>query len=72
MMFGEDLLRRLSESPDVKERGRSEVVREAVEAFLKQREKEQIAERYRRAYSDTSGLEVDLADWAAEGQWLDE
>lgn len=69
VLFDEELLRRLSESADVRERGRSEVVRRAVRLYLHQREREEIAERYRRAYSDTDALDEELAGWTEEGEW---
>ena len=71
-MFDEDLLRRLAESEEVKERGRSEVVRRAVDDYLRRRERDSITERYRKAYSSTNELEDELNGWAAEGVWPDE
>lgn len=70
VLFDEELLRRLSESPEVKENGRSEIVRRAVHAYLRQRERERISEQYRKAYSDPTDLDQELADWAEEGEWL--
>jgi len=47
-MFDDDLLRRLSESDEVRDRGRSEVVRRAVDLYLAHRERERIERQYRR------------------------
>lgn len=69
VIFDDELLRRLSESDEVRERGRSEVVRRAVDRYLRQREAEQIEEQYRRAYGDTGALEADLSGWDEEGVW---
>lgn len=72
VMFDEELLRRLAESDEVRERGRSEVVRRAVDDYLRRREREDVARRYRNAYSDTRSLEEELAGWTDEGVWPDE
>lgn len=69
VMFDEGLLRRLSDSPETKKSGRSAVVRRAVEHYLQERERERIAEAYRKAYADTSELDQELEDWPAEGTW---
>jgi len=69
VMFDEDTLRRLSESEEVKERGRSEVVRRAVDRYLRQREQETIARKYAQAYSSTAALEDELDGWTEEGAW---
>ncbi|MFP4430679.1 MAG: CopG family transcriptional regulator [Spirochaetota bacterium] len=69
VIFDDELLRRLSESDEVRERGRSEVVRRAVDRYLRQREAEQIEEQYRRAYGGKRALENDLAGWDEEGVW---
>lgn len=68
-MLDDDLLRRLSESDEVRDRGRSEVVRRAVDLYLTQRERERIAEQYRSAYSQTNALEDELDGWTGEAEW---
>ena len=72
VMFDEDLLRRLAENEEVRERGRSEVVRRAVYDYLQRREREDITRRYRKAYSSTDELDGDLDGWTEEGVWPDE
>lgn len=72
VMFDEDLLRRLAESEEVRERGRSEVVRRAVEDYLRRRERDAVAEQYRTAYSTTHALDEELDGWSDEGVWPDE
>lgn len=69
VMFDEQLLRLLADSPDVKQNGRSAVVRRAVQLYLRQRERERIAQEYRNAYSDTADLDQELGGWAGEGEW---
>lgn len=69
VMFDEALLRRLAQSPEVKERGRSEVVRRAVDAYLRMRDRERIADQYRRAYASTAQVEQELSGWTDEGVW---
>lgn len=72
VMFDEELLKRLAESDEVRQRGRSEVVRRAVDDYLRRREQEDIANRYRDAYSDTRSLGEELEGWTDEGVWPDE
>lgn len=72
VMLDEDLLRRLAASEEVRERGRSEVVRRAVDDYLRRREREDITNRYRKAYSSTDDLEGELDGWTEEGVWPDE
>lgn len=68
-MMDEDLLRRLSESNEVRELGRSAVVRRAIEAYLRREEAERIAGQYQRAYASTDGVDKELAGWSDEGEW---
>ncbi len=69
IMFDEDTLRRLAESDEVKERGRSEIVRRAVDHYLRRREQETIARTYQNAYAATNQLEDELDGWPEEGEW---
>lgn len=68
-MLDEELLRRLSASPEVKEVGRSEVVRRALDAYLRAQRREEISRQYREAYAKTDRLNGELDGWAAEGSW---
>lgn len=72
VMFDEALLRRLANNDEVKERGRSEVVRRAVDEYLRKTERQNIAARYREAYADTRLLNAELDGWSDEGVWPDE
>ena len=67
--FDEALLERLDRHPAVRERGRSAVLREAAVEYLKRREAEEIAQRYRAGYRDTTALDEELGGWSDEGAW---
>ena len=72
----ERLLEQLDNRPEVRSRGRSAVVREALADYLNRREtedhreetEEEIARAYERAYGP--GMPPDeLEDWTAEAAW---
>ena len=67
--FDEALLEKLDQHPAVRERGRSAVLREAANEYLKRREADEIARRYRAGYRDTADLDDELAGWVDEGAW---
>ena len=67
--FDEELLRRLSESDESREHGRSEVVRRAVREYLERQERLRIAEQYRKAYAHRDALEKELEGWSEESVW---
>ena len=67
--FDEALLEKLDQHPAVRERGRSAVLREAAIEYLKRREAEEIARRYRAGYDDTAALDDGFDGWADEGAW---
>ena len=46
----EDLLERIDRDPETRERGRSAVIRSAIELYLKARDRQRIDEATRRAY----------------------
>jgi metal-responsive CopG/Arc/MetJ family transcriptional regulator len=62
-------LARLDADPEVKQSGRSAVFRRAVEAYLRQRRNERIAEAYRRGYGTGSRVEQEFVGWPEEGAW---
>ena len=67
--FDEALLEKLDRHPAVRERGRSAVLREAAAEYLKRREADEIARRYRAGYQDTAALDDELGGWSDEGTW---
>jgi metal-responsive CopG/Arc/MetJ family transcriptional regulator len=70
VMFDEDLLAELDETADVREKGRSAVLRQLIGDFLRQRRREETDARYERAYA---GVEDPLGEeyegWEEEGAW---
>ena len=65
----EPLLRRLDADDEVKQVGRSEVLRRAATAYLRRARARRIAEAYRKAYAGGGGLGDEWAGWEAEGVW---
>ena len=65
----EGLLEKLDRHPAVRERGRSAVLREAAAEYLKRREADEIARRYRAGYRDSATLDNELDGWPDEGAW---
>ena len=69
--FDERLLEKLDNDEEVKQEGRSAVIRRAVADYLRKKRRATIATTYRRAYSKQPA-ESDLSGWAEEGVWPDE
>ena len=70
IMFEEDLLAELDETAEVREKGRSAVLRELASDFLRRRREREIDAQYERAYSGVDDpLGKDFAGWAEEGIW---
>ena len=68
--FDEALLERLDHLPEVRERGRSAVLREAATAYLARKRTDDIARRYREGYGDAfPPIEDELAGWTSQGAW---
>lgn len=63
------LLRRLDADPEVKELGRSEVLRRAAAAYLRRSRARRIAEAYAKAYGSDDGLGDEWIGWESEGVW---
>ena len=64
--FDERLLEKLDNDDEVKQQGRSAVIRRAVAEYLRKRRSSTIAEAYRRGYGKRPA-ESDLNGWANEG-----
>jgi metal-responsive CopG/Arc/MetJ family transcriptional regulator len=70
IMFDEDLLAALDETVDVREKGRSAVLREITSDFLQRRRKQEIDAQYERAYAGVEDpLGKDFEGWDEEGVW---
>ena len=68
----EDLLAELDAEEDVKQKGRSAVLREAVAEYLQRRRRSGIASQYRRAYGAQAGLGDEFEGWEEQGEWPSE
>ena len=69
--FDEQLLEKLDGDAEVKQLGRSAVIRRAVAEYLRKRRRATIADAYRRAYTKQPAS-ADLSGWADEGVWPDD
>jgi metal-responsive CopG/Arc/MetJ family transcriptional regulator len=69
LLIDEPLLRRLDADEEVKQVGRSEVLRRAAAAYLRRSRARRIAEAYQKAYGRGGGLGHDWAGWENEGVW---
>ena len=67
VMFDEGTLARLDADEEVRQEGRSAVLRRATADYLRRREQERIAAQYRQAYGKDQGLGEDFAGWEDEG-----
>ena len=72
VMLNERLLEKLDATEEVQKEGRSAVLRRAVEAYLRQRQRSSIESQYRRAYRGEMGLGKEFAEWEEQGVWPDE
>lgn len=69
-MFDEDLLAELDETVDVREKGRSAVLRQLASDFVRQRREREIDAQYERAYKRVDvPLGEEFAGWENEGIW---
>lgn len=67
-----DLLSIFDASAEVKQRGRSAVIREAVTIWLRRRREHQIVEAYQQGYQKDGDLGEDWEDWEEQGTWPDD
>jgi metal-responsive CopG/Arc/MetJ family transcriptional regulator len=65
----ERLLKALDRDLDVKQLGRSAVLRRAAFDYLRRKRRREIEEEYRRAYARP---DPESAGWTTEGSWPDE
>ena len=69
-LFDEDLLAELDETAEVREKGRSAVLRQLTSNFLRQHREREIDAQYERAYAGVEDpLGKDFAGWEEEGVW---
>ncbi len=69
VLFDEPLLRRLDADDEVRELGRSAVLRRAADEYLRRRRSRRVSEQYRRAYGKGEGLGAEFAGWEGQGTW---
>jgi len=69
ILIDEPLLRRLDADAEVRQVGRSEVLRRAAAAYLRRSRARRISEAYRTAYGQGGGLGEEWAGWEDEGAW---
>lgn len=70
--FDEELLAELDERPEVRERGRSAVLREAAAEYLVKKRTEDIARQYEQAYTRAPQSEAEVAEWESVQAWSEE
>jgi len=70
VMFDEDLLAELDQTAEVREKGRSEVLRRLASNYLRQRREKEIDAQYESAYSGVRDpLGEGFEGWEEEGVW---
>lgn len=70
IMFDEDLLARLDDTADVREKGRSAVLRQLTSDFLLRRREREIDAQYERAYAGVEDpLGKEFEGWEEQGVW---
>ena len=71
VLFDEILLAELDATTDVRENGRSSVLRQIAKDFLRQRRAQEVDAQYERAYAGVQGqLGNDFEGWEEESVWL--
>ena len=69
-MFDDNLLAELDETAEVREKGRSAVLRQLTSDFLRQRREQEIDAQYERAYAGVEDpLGKEFEGWENEGVW---
>jgi metal-responsive CopG/Arc/MetJ family transcriptional regulator len=71
LLFDEELLNRLDDDAEVRERGRSAVLRRLAADYLRARREAALDDQYRHGYGGRDGLGVEFEGWEDEGSWPD-
>jgi metal-responsive CopG/Arc/MetJ family transcriptional regulator len=70
VMFEENLLAALDETADVREKGRSAVLRQLAGEFVRRQRERELDAQYERAYAgDDPPLGAGFEGWEDEGVW---
>jgi metal-responsive CopG/Arc/MetJ family transcriptional regulator len=70
--ISEDLLARVDQDPEARRIGRSAFLRQAIQAYLGLRKKQEIREAYEKGYGEHPPENGELADWSEEQMWPEE
>ena len=70
--FDEELLAELDERPEVRERGRSAVLREAAAAYLADKRTQDIERQYEQAYTRFPQRDEEIAEWESVQAWSED
>jgi metal-responsive CopG/Arc/MetJ family transcriptional regulator len=70
--FDEALLEELDQTEEVRNDGRSAVVRRAVAEYLQAKRRNTIREQYAQAYRKGGGLGKECDGWEDQGRWPEE
>jgi len=69
VLFDESLLKQLDADEEVRQLGRSAVLRRAAKAYLRRARARRVAEQYHRAYAGGKSLGREFEGWEVEGVW---
>ncbi len=69
VLFSEGLLSRFDADPEVKNRGRSAVLRRIVAEYLERKREADIDARYSSGYAGGVGLGSEFEGWEDEAEW---
>ena len=72
VLFDEDLLAELDSDEEVQRVGRSRVLRQLADSYLRQRREAALDARYVEGYGGDSRVGEELEGWAEEGVWPDD
>ena len=65
----EELLAQLDAADEVRQKGRSAVLRLAAAEYLRHRQRVTTLQQYRKAYAGQTGLGEEFEGWEDQGQW---
>jgi metal-responsive CopG/Arc/MetJ family transcriptional regulator len=72
MLIDDELLADLDADEEVRQSGRSKVMRRLIAGYLESRREAQLDAQYRQGYGDPLRVAEELEGWAEEGTWPEE
>lgn len=72
VLLDEKLLKELDRDAEVKQDGRSAVLRRAAAAYLGRKKRKALRAAYERAYGKSAGQADDFEGWTDEASWREE